>query len=696
MAIFREGANLGGQELIIETGRMARQASGSIVIQYGDAMVLCTAVAGNVRDDLSFFPLTVEYVENKWAAGSIPGGYFRREGRPSAKAILSARLIDRPIRPLFADGYNNETQLVAWVLSADGVNDTDVLSITGCSAALMLSDMPFAGPIAGVRVGCVDGKFIANPTFAERELSTMDIVIAVSPDAIVMVEGEADEVPRQQLLDALDFGRESVQDVLELQIEMAKQLGKAKMEVVAPELDTKVYNAVKRATGKKIDKAVTVADKMERKKAVNELKKAIVEKVSGQFPEQVGDIKESFDKLKKTTVRQMIAKKGKRIDGRKSTDIRDITCEVGVIPCAHGSALFTRGETQALVTATLGNERDAQRIETLVGDETRRFMLHYNFPPFCVGETGRMTGTKRREIGHGFLAERALTAKLPDLEKDFPYTVRIVSDVLESNGSSSMASVCGGSLAMMDAGIPFQEPTAGIAMGLIKEGDDIVILSDILGDEDHLGDMDFKVCGTAKGITAFQLDTKIAGISRETMGEAMDQARAGIDHILGEMSKALTEARSDLSKNAPRITTVKISQDSIGKVIGRGGETIKAIQDVTGTSVTIENDGTVKIISSNATSTQQAVEIIEGLTAEPEVGTVYMGNVVKVMEFGAIVEILPNVSGLCHISELTEGRVNKVEDVLREGDEVLVKCLGVERNGKIRLSRKAALGAAAE
>ena len=690
MAIVREGARLGDKEIIIETGRMARQAGGSVVIQCGDSQVLCTATAGRVKD-LPFFPLTCDYVENQWAAGEIPGGYFRREGRPGEKATLTSRLIDRPSRPLFADGYINETQLIGWVISADLVHDTDVLAITGCSAALMLSDIPWNGPVAGVRVGRVDGEFIANPTFEERERSEMDIIMAVTPKAIVMVEGEAHEVSEDVMADALEFGQNAVQDVLNLQLRLAEQVGKAKREVTPKVIDADILSEVERGWKKKITKAVTIADKQERYGALDELEDEAVAKLSEKYPEQTGDIKDAFGKIKKTAVRGMVVKSKKRIDGRGPKDIRDITVEAGLLPRAHGSALFTRGETQALVSVTLGTEKSAQRLDTLEGDVTKNFMLHYNFPPFSVGEARMLRGTSRRETGHGMLAERALTAALPKLGEEFPYTVRVVSDTLESNGSSSMAAVCGGSLAMMDAGVPVKAPTAGIAMGLIKEGDDVVILSDILGDEDHLGDMDFKICGTAKGITAFQLDTKIEGLSRETMQEALQQAKEGRDHILGIMNELLSEPRKDLKPNAPRIVTIKIPTSTIGAVIGQGGSTIRGIQEATGTSISIEDDGSVQIASTSGTAAQQAIEIIEGLTKSPEVGELYMGTVKKIVDFGAFIEILPGTDGLCHISELTEGRVDKVEDVLREGDECLVKVLKVGRDGKISLSRKEAL-----
>lgn len=689
MTIIREGARLGDQELIIETGRMARQAGGSVVVQYGDSQVLCTATAGGVRD-MGFFPLMCDYQENQWAAGNIPGGYFKREGRQSAKATLTSRLIDRPIRPLFPDEYQNETQLVAWVISADRVNDTDVISITGCSAALMLSDIPFNGPVAGVRVGRVDGTFIANPTFEQRENSEMDIVLAITPTAIVMVEGEANEVPEATMIDALEFGQAAVQEVLEMQIRLRAAVGKPKRALVPLKDISDVVNDVEKKFGKKILEAQSIHDKGLRYATTDALKDEVVAAFATKYSDREADIKDAFGKIKKDVVRKAILV-GKRIDGRGPRDIRPITIECGLLPRSHGSALFTRGETQALVSVTLGTEKDAQRLDTLEGDETKQFLLHYNFPAFSVGEVKPFRSTGRREIGHGFLAERALTASLPNLKGEFPYTIRIVSDVLESNGSSSMASVCGGSLALMDAGVPTTRPTAGIAMGLIKEGDDIVVLTDILGDEDHLGDMDFKVCGTERGITAFQLDTKIEGISRQTMADALQQAKEARDHILAKMNAVLAEPRKDLSQNAPRIVKIKIPVSAIGAVIGQGGSTIRGIQDATGTTVSIADDGTVSIASSNAVKAQQAIEIIEGLTATPEVGHVYMGTVKKIVDFGAFIEILPGTEGLCHISELTEGRVDNVEDVLREGDECLVKVLDFDRGGKIRLSRRAAL-----
>jgi polyribonucleotide nucleotidyltransferase len=692
MNIVREGAKLGDQELTIETGRMARQAGGSVVISYGDSQVLCTACDGGEKDHLPFFPLLCDYVENFWAAGKIPGGFFKREGKPSEKATLTSRLMDRPHRPLFPDGYRRDTQIVAWVISADQVNDTDVLAITGASAALMLSPLPFSGPVAGVRVGLIDGDFIANPTFEQREQSDMDIVLAVTDEAIVMVEGEAKEVPEDVMVDALEFGQNAVQDVLALQKRLAEAVGKEKMDFQGKELDAEIVSAVADHVGDDLAEALQIEEKMERYSRQDELKDQTVEALLERFPDQKDDIKDAFGELKKKTMRKRVIDTGKRIDGRSSTDVRKVTVEAGLLPKAHGSALFTRGETQALVTCTLGTEYDNKVIDGLEHDYKKKFYLHYNFPLFSVGETRPFRSTSRRETGHGELAERALKTSIPDLENEFPYTIRIVSDVLESNGSSSMASVCGGSLAMMDAGVPFKKPTAGIAMGLIKEGDDTVVLSDILGDEDHMGDMDFKVTGTKDGITAFQLDTKIEGITFETMRNALLQAKEGRDHILGIMNEALGEPRKDLSPNAPRITTIKINPSSIGAVIGSGGKTIRGIQETTGASINIDDDGSVKIAADNAEAAQQAIEIIEGLTAEPEEGETYLGTVKNITDFGAFVEILPGTEGLCHISELTEGRVDKDEDILKEGDEVLVKCLSVDmKRGRIKLSRRAAL-----
>ncbi|AWV89039.1 polyribonucleotide nucleotidyltransferase [Bradymonas sediminis] len=691
MGIIREGAQLGDKELIIEHGRMAPQAGGSVVISYGDSQVLCTACDGGEKPHLPFFPLLCDYVENFWAAGKIPGGFFKREGKPSTKATLTSRLIDRPHRPLFPEGYRRDTQLVAWVISADQINDTDVLAITGCSAALMISEMPFNGPVAGVRVGMVDGEFIANPTFAQREESDMDIVLAVTDKAIVMVEGSANEVPEAVMVKAMEFGQESVQGVLELQKQLAKAVGKPKLNVEPVTVDAAILKAVEKESKKELDKALQIAEKLPRYARMDELKAATVEALVEAYPEQEGDIKDAFDSLKKSLMRKRVIKTKTRIDGRDPETVRDIRVEVGLLPMAHGSALFTRGETQALVSCTLGTEYDSKVVDGLEDDFKKRFYLHYNFPGFSVGETKPFRSVSRRELGHGELAERALTASLPDLEEEFPYTVRIVSDTLASNGSSSMAAVCGGSLAMMDAGVPFKKATAGIAMGMIKEGKDIVVLSDILGDEDHMGDMDFKVTGTVDGITAFQLDTKIEGITFKTMEKALLQAKEGRDHILGVMNEAIAEPRKELADTAPRITFIKIDPSSIGAVIGSGGKTIRGIQEATGARVNIEDDGTVKIAANNAESAQQVIEIIEGLTATPEEGKIYLGTVKNITDFGAFIEILPGTEGLCHISELAEGRVENVGDVLSQGDEVCVKCLSVDmKRGRIKLSLKAA------
>ncbi len=691
MSIVKDGAKLGTKELTLETGRMARQAGGSVVIQYGDSQVLCTATAGGIRP-LPFFPLVCDYRENRYAAGVIPGGYFRREARPGDKAVLTARLIDRPCRPLFPSDFKNETQLLGWVISADMVNDTDVLAITGCSAALMISDIPWNGPVAAVRVGQIDGKFVANPTFEEREKSDMDIVVVAMKNAIVMVEGIADELPESKMIDALEFAQESVEDILDLQIRLAKEVGKKKRAVIPKDVNKKLVKAVEKAIKKDLEKAVKIPTKMERYAKLDELKDVLVEKLEDDFPDEIGDLKGAYASLKKKLIRESILKKGVRIDGRGLEDIRNITVETGLLPKAHGSALFTRGETQALVTCTLGTSKDAQRMDTLEGDITRHFMLHYNFPPFCVGEAKPMRGTSRREIGHGYLAERGLTYAIPNLEDgSFPYTVRIVSDVFESNGSSSMASVCGGSLAMFDAGVPCSAATAGIAMGLITDGKKFCVLSDILGDEDHVGDMDFKVVGTAKGITAFQLDTKVEGLPRQVMEKAMIQASVGIKHILGCMAKGMSEPRSELSANSPRIVHIKVDPGSIGAIIGSGGSTIRGIQEATGASINIDDDGTVSIAATDGIAAQQAIEIIEGLTATPDVGKIYQGVVKKIIDAGAIVDIMPGCDGFLHISEISDGRINKIEDVLREGDKCLVKVQAVERNGRVKLSRKEAL-----
>jgi polyribonucleotide nucleotidyltransferase len=693
MTIIREGAQLGDTELFLETGRMAKQADGSVRIGYGDSQVLCTATDGGPKDDLPFFPLLCDYVENYWSAGSIPGGYFKREGKPGDKATLTSRLIDRPCRPLFPDGFQRDIQLVAWVISADRVNDTDVLGITGCSAALMLSDIPWNGPVCGVRIGHVDGDFVANPTFEQREESELDLVMATSKDGIAMVEGEGDEVSEQMILDAMSFGVEASEEVLDLQIELAEEVGKEKYEFESPELDEEIVEDVREVGADKIKDAFEVEGKLAKDDALDAAEEEVTAELQEEYPEQVDEIGDAFDKLKKELMREKITTTGERIDGRELDEVRPIDIEVGLIPEAHGSCLFTRGSTQALATTTLGTEE--LRVDSLEDDYEKNFFLHYNFPDFSVGETAPFRSTSRRETGHGMLAERSLRPLMPNLD-DFPYTVRVVSDILESNGSSSMASVCGGSLSMMDAGIEVEKPTAGVAMGLIREDDDVKILTDILGLEDFMGDMDFKIAGSYEGITAFQLDTKIQDLSQETMAEAMEQAREARHHILDEMTDVLAAPREELSPNAPRITSIQIPTDKIGNVIGSGGKTIRSIQDSTDTTINIDDDGTVTIAADDGHSADQAIEIIEGLTAEPEEGETYMGTVQTITGFGAFIEILPGTDGLCHISELTEGRVDEVEDVLEEGEECLVKVLKVGNDGKIKLSRKEALAEKAD
>jgi polyribonucleotide nucleotidyltransferase len=690
--IVRESVLLGSQEVTIETGRLAKQAGGSVLIQSGDTIVLVTACAGATKPDISFFPLTCEYVEKAYAAGKIPGGYIKREGRLSEREVLASRLMDRPIRPLFPDAYRADTQIIATVLSMDQENDPDVLAMTGASAALMLSDMPFQGPIAGVRIGRIDGQWIANPTFSQREQSDVQIILAASEDAIVMVEGEAREVSEAAFLEAMAFGRAALAPILNLQKRLAAAVGKPNRAVTPKTLPANIVAAVAEAAAQPLRRALLTQEKHARYATIDAVKAAAVTRVAEQFPGQEADIKEAFSDLKSRIMRDLILDEGTRLDGRKTDQIRPISCEVGVLPRAHGSSVFTRGETQALVVATLGTATDEQRMDLLTGPATKRFMLHYNFPPFSVGETKPVRGPGRRELGHGMLAERALFPMIPTAAESYPYTVRLVSEILESNGSSSMASVCGGTLALLDAGVPMKKPVAGIAMGLIKDGDRVAVLSDILGDEDHMGDMDFKVCGTADGITAIQMDVKISGISNELMARALEQARQGRLHILGCMQGTLSRGRQKLSPFAPRIVTIKVSPDKIRDIIGSGGRTIRGIIAQTGVAIDVEDDGTVRIASGREASMNEALGIIQGLTKEAQVGEVYLGTVRRIVDFGAFIEIFPGTDGLCHVSELSEGRVENVSDVLSEGDEVIVKVLGIDRQGKIRLSRKAAIG----
>ena len=689
----REGVNFGGKELSIETGRMAKQADGAVVVRYGDTMVLVTAVASmGVRPGVDFMPLTVDYLEKTSAAGRIPGGYFKREGRMTEVEVLTSRLIDRPSRPLFPKGWRFDTQVIAMVVSTDRENGSDVLAMTGASTALHLSDIPFAGPYAGVRVGRIDGKFVINPTFAERATSDLDLIVAASRDAIVMVEGGCAEVTEDVIVDALMFAHKEAQPLIDLQDKLRAAVGKPKREFVPPAKDPVIVAKVAEIANQKIEAAMAIRDKHERYAALDaaggETKTALAE----TFPDRGAEVGEAYESAKKKHLRELVLNTGKRIDGRAGADIRQITCEAGVLPRTHGSALFTRGETQALVTTTLGTSQDAQHIEALTGNIDKRFLLHYNFPPFSTGETKPLRGASRREVGHGNLAERAIARVLPT-EKEFPYVIRIVSEILESNGSSSMASVCGGILSLMDGGVPIKTPVAGIAMGLIKEGDRVAVLSDILGDEDHLGDMDFKICGTKTGVTAVQMDIKIQGLTREILETALRQARDGRIHILAKMAEALAAPREDLSMFAPRIHTLQVKPDQIREIIGPGGKTIRGITAQTGVSIEVEDDGTVHIASPDGIAVKKAIDIIKGLTTEPEMGEFYMGVVKRLADFGCFVEILPGTDGLVHISELDEKRVNVVRDICKEGDEMLVKVIGIDRaTGKIRLSRRETLG----
>jgi polyribonucleotide nucleotidyltransferase len=701
----KESITVGGKELSIETGKMAKQADGAVVVRYGDTMVLVTAVANkSAREGVDFLPLTVEYTEKTAAAGKIPGGYFKREGRPTEKEILTCRLIDRPARPLFPKNWRNESQIIGTVLSFDKENPSDVLAMTGAATALHISDIPWAGPFAAVRVGragAAEGhRFIVNPTFAETEKSDLDLVVAATRDAIVMVEGGAAQLSEDVMIEALLFAHQACQPILDLQEKLRAAVGKPKREFVQPQKDQTMAARVKELGWDKMKAAMAVKEKHARHDAHAEVHQHLMTTLSPEFVAADGKPREkelvgAISDLHKKYVRSMVLDEGVRIDGRKTTDIRPISCEVGLIPRQHGSALFTRGETQALVSTTLGTAQDVQRIDSLLGDVTKRFMLHYNFPPFSTGEAKMVRSASRREIGHGHLAERALARVLPAYE-DFPYTIRIVSETLESNGSSSMAAVCGGCLSLMDAGVPVLEPVAGIAMGLIKDGDKVAVLSDILGDEDHLGDMDFKVTGTKHGVTALQMDIKIQGLSREILQKALHQAKEGRMHILGKMAEALGAPREELSKHAPRIFTLNIKPDRIRDVIGPGGKMIRAIIEQTGVAIDVEDDGTISIASSDDASAKKAIDIIKGLTTEPEVGQFYMGVVRRIVDFGAFVEILPGTDGLIHISELDAKRVAKVTDVLKEGDEVLVKVISIDRQGKIRLSRKEAIGATPE
>jgi polyribonucleotide nucleotidyltransferase len=682
---------LAGRPFSIEVGRLAKQAGGSALVRAGDTVVLVTATAQSTpRESVDFLPLTVDYQEKTFAAGKIPGGFFKREGKPSEKEVLTSRLIDRPLRPLFPKAWHCETQIVATVLSAERDNDPDMLALCGASAALMVSDIPFAGPIAGVRLGRLDGKFVVNPTSDQLESSDINLIVAGSSDGIVMVEGGANVVPDDVMLEALFAAHEALQPILGLQHDLQKTLGKPKRTAVEAPSNATLAKRVEQVATPLLKAALDTKEKLERATKFDEAKSATIAALATEFPGEEKAISGHFSHLKHDAVRQMIVKQRKRLDGRDLVTVRPISCEVGFLPRAHGSALFTRGETQALVATTLGTTGDQQRIDALLGESFKKFMLHYNFPPFSVGEVKFLRGPSRRDIGHGALAERAISPILPNGD-EFPYTVRIVSEVLESNGSSSMATVCGAALSLLDAGVKVKAPVAGIAMGLIKEGESFAVLSDILGDEDHLGDMDFKVAGTAEGVTALQMDIKIAGVSREVMRTALEQAKAGRLHILGEMAKALAAPRESMSPYAPRITTIKIRTDKIRDVIGPGGKVIRALVEETGCTIDIEDDGTVQIASSDGVSMQKAIDRILGITAEAEVGKIYNGKVRKIVDFGAFVEIMPGTDGLLHISQISKERIRSVSDVLKEGDEVRVKVLEVDRSGKIRLSRREAM-----
>jgi polyribonucleotide nucleotidyltransferase len=684
---------VGGRELTIETGKVAKQADGSVIIRYGDTMVLVTAVSmKSGKEGLDFFPLTVEYRESSYSAGRIPGNYFRREGRPSEKEVLTCRLIDRPIRPLFPDGYRFETQIVGTVISADSENDPDVISITGASCALYLSDIPFNEPIAGVRIGLVDEKYIINPTYDQRRKSKLNLVVAGSNEAIVMVEGEALEVPEAVLVEALMLAHKEIKRICQWQMELFKALEITKREFVPFVLDEALVSEIEQNYGDRLRSALDTSgkDKLTSYAEIEALKKEVVESYPEDDAEKRSMAAKAFSFLKEKIFREDMLVHRRRPDGRKFSEIRPINCEVGWLPRVHGSALFTRGETQAIVTTTLGTKMDEQYLDDIEhGEIKRRFMLHYNFPPYSVGEAGRFGSTSRREIGHGNLARRALEAVLPS-EEEFPYTIRIVSDITESNGSSSMASVCGGSLSLMDAGVPIKRAVAGVAMGLVMEGNRYAILTDIAGAEDHYGDMDFKVAGTRDGVTALQMDIKVSGINATILQEALEQARKGRMYILDVMDKAIAQPRADISPFAPRIITIQIHPDKIREVIGPGGKTIRSITEETGAQIDISDDGTVLIATADSAAAQKAIDRIMSLTAEAEVGAKYLGTVSRIVDFGAFVEIMPGIDGLLHISEISDRRIRDVRDELKEGQQILVKCIGKEGN-KIKLSRKAVL-----
>jgi len=688
---------VGGRTLSIESGRVARQASGAVVVKQGDTIVLGTAVAtSDMREGIDFLPLTVDYQEMLYAAGRIPGNFFRREmGRPSDKEILTSRVIDRPIRPLFPKGWNYETQIIATVLSVDQANEPDVLAIVGASAALTISDIPFLRPIAGVRVGRIAGEFIINPVQVQLAESDLDLVVAGTKDGVVMVEGGANFVPEEDLLEAIFFAHEAIKPIVEAQEELVRLIGKPKRQVEEVQKDESLVRHIETLVADVMPEILTTAPKIERQNKRKGMRERVLDGLGETF---IGRERESLavlEELEKKYVRKMVLEDGRRIDGRGFMDVRPISCEVGVLPRTHGSALFTRGETQSLATTTLGTASDEQRIESLAGETFKPFLLHYNFPPFCVGEARSLRGPGRREIGHGALAERSLSRVIPASDQ-FPYTVRVVSEILESNGSSSMATVCGASLSLMDAGVPVKAAVAGIAMGLIKEADKFAVLSDIIGDEDHMGDMDFKVTGTMEGVTALQMDIKITGITKEIMHQALKQAREGRLFILDRMNEVISDTRASISEFAPRIFTMKVKPEKIRELIGPGGKMIKYMTMESGVlRIDIDDDGTVKIASPSLEATNKAISMVKAVIQEPEIGHIYQGTVRRIMDFGAFVEILPGVDGLVHISQLDTTRVRNVRDILKEGDQVMVKVLEIDSQGKIRLSRKDALGQSA-
>jgi polyribonucleotide nucleotidyltransferase len=685
--------NINGQLLHIETGRIARQASGAVVVTFGETVVLVSAVSTDeVREGIDFLPLTVEYQEMSYAGGRIPGNYFRRDmGRPSEKETLTARLIDRPLRPLFPDNYHYETQIIATVLSTDKENEADVLAVLGASAALEISDIPFGGPIAAVRVGRVDGKFMTNPALSLQENSDINLIVAGNRSAVVMVEGGGRFVSESDMIDAIFFGHEALQPVLDLQHELRREVGKTKREIPPEVAEGTLEAKVTEIAAPMIEEVVKTADKKERQKKRDQVLAEVLQALGGDLEDRVSEIRDLISNQEKMRVRRMILEEGRRIDGRDFTAVRPIDCVVGVLPRVHGSALFTRGETQAMVLTTLGTDLDEQRIETIYGQRFRHFILHYNFPPYSVGEAKRLTGPGRREIGHGALARRALLPVMPSKD-EFQYTLRVVSEILESNGSSSMASVCGASLSLMDAGVPIKEAVGGVAMGLVSDGTKTAILTDIIGDEDHYGDMDFKVTGTRQGVTALQMDIKIEGVTRQIMQEALEQAKEARLFILDRMQEAIAKPRAEVSPYAPVVTVLQIRPEKVRILIGPGGKVIREICSTTDSRIEVDDEGKVVIASSDADAAKMAADMVKKIVQDAEVGKLYMGKVRKIMDFGAFVEIIPGTDGLIHISQLDKERVNKVTDVLQEGDEVLVEVLDIDKNGKISLSRKAALG----